>query len=262
MADTTPEEPRLTGNVPLYNNPEPLNRQQHKKFGLRTPKKPYNFLKEAHFVPAVVGEFAFAAGSFPVVFVGDQRMPVIVMGLHAGQNVFVKEDGTFDVEHMIPAFVRRYPFVSAQNGPDQPSTFCVDFSAEVVTDKNPEHAFFDDEGEPTEITQQAIDYVSAFEADSRATEDFVKRLTELNLLELKDISVADKQTPDKKVKIAEYYGVKDSALRELPVETLVEFTANGYMAAIYAHIISLGRWDRIIQRAAGEQIAAEAKTKK
>jgi len=258
MADTTPEEPRLSGVVPLYKNPEPLNRQQHKKFGLKTPKKPYAFLKDAHFVPAVAGEFAFAAGSYPVVFVGDQRMPVIVMGLHHGQNVFVNDDGTFDTEHMIPAFVRRYPFVSAKNGPDQPSTFCVDFGADVVTDKNPDHPFFDDEGEPTEITQQAIDYVSAFEADSQSTEIFVKRLIELDLLELKDISVADKQTPDQKTKIAEYYGINETKLRELPIETLEDFRKDGWMSAIYAHIISLGRWDRILQRASNLQIKADA----
>jgi len=264
MADAAPEQPRLSGQVPLYRNPQPLNRETHKSYGLKAPKKPYEFLREAHFVPAIVGEFGIAAGSFPVIFVGEKRVPVVVMGLRQGQNLFVTEDGQFDPNFMLPAFIRRYPFVSASNGADKPATFCVDIDADSVTDKNPEIPFFDENGEPTQVINQAIEFVSAFEQDARTTELFVQRLMDLDLFERKEISVADKADPTKQQKIAEYFGIDEKKLLALPSETVMELRDAGHLGAIYAHLVSLARWDRIIQLGLGmtnDDPIAQPKTK-
>lgn len=53
MADAPAAEPRLTGSVPLYKNAEPLNRQKHKTYGVKTVSDPFSFLKGWHFVPAI-----------------------------------------------------------------------------------------------------------------------------------------------------------------------------------------------------------------
>lgn len=261
MADAAPEQPRLSGQVPLYKNPQPLNRQTHKSYGLKNPKRPYDFLREAHFVPAIVGEFGIAAGSYPVIFVGDRRVPVLVMGLNQGQNLFVTDDGNFNPDFMLPAFIRRYPFVSASNGDGKPATVCVDIDADSVTDKNPEIPFFDENGEPTETTNQAIEFVSAFEQDARTTEIFVQRLIELDLFERKEISIADKSDPTKQQRIAEYYGIDEKKLLALPSETVMELRDAGHLGAIYAHLVSLARWDRIIQRGLGTTKIGESEAK-
>ena len=144
MADAPATEPRLTGSVPLYKNVEPLNRQKHKNYGVKTVANPFSFLKDWHFVPAISPEFSFACGSYPIIFLGERKMPVLVMGLRQGSNVFVTGEGQFDNEHYIPAYVRRYPFVSATTPNDQASTVCVDLDAEFVVSENPERPFFDD----------------------------------------------------------------------------------------------------------------------
>lgn len=259
MADTAATEPRLTGSVPLYKNVEPLNRQKHKNYGVKTVSSPFNFLKDWHFVPSISPEFAFACGSYPIVFLGDRKMPVLVMGLRQGSNLFVKDDGTFDTDHYIPAYVRRYPFVSATN-PDQPSTVCVDMDAEFVVTENPERPFFDENGEPTEYTRQAVDFVSAFENDARATEAFVERLVALDLLEQKDVKVANPQDPENPVTVAEYWGVSSDKFGALSAQQLKELQDNGMLTAIYAHLFSLQRWDRILRRTsslANAQAAAQ-----
>lgn len=248
MADAAPEQPRLSGQVPLYKNPQPLNRQIHKDFGLTAPKKPYEFLRSAHFVPAIVGEFGLAAGSFPIIFIGEKHVPVIVMGMNNGGNLFVTDDGEYDKEAMMPAFLRRYPFVSASTGDDKPATVCVDVDAESVTDKKPDFPFFDANGEPTDIVKQAIEFVSAFETDARTTELFVQRLMELDLFERKEVSIADQTDRTKQHKVAEYFGVDEKKLLALPTETFIELRDSGHLGAIYAHLISLSRWDRIIHR--------------
>lgn len=248
MADAAPEQPRLSGQVPLYKNPQPLNRQIHKNFGLTVPKKPYEFLRSAHFVPALVGEFGLAAGSFPIIFIGEKKVPILVMGMNNGGNLFVNDDGEYDKEAMMPAFLRRYPFVSASTGDDKPATVCVDVDAESVTDKKPAFPFFDDAGEPTDIVKQAIEFVSAFETDARTTELFVKRMTDLDLFERKEVSIADQTDRTKQHRIAEYFGVDEKKLMALPAEKFIELRDNGDLGAIYAHLISLSRWDRIIHR--------------
>lgn len=257
MADA-PANQQLSGQVPLYKRPEPLNKEKHRTFGMTPPEKPFKFLSDAHFVPAIVGEFALYAGFFPVIFLGERKMPVVVMGLQAGQNLFVKEDGTFDDEAMLPAFVRRYPFVSASNGPDQPATVCIDVEADGIVSENPNMPFFDENGEPTQALQQAIDFVSAFEADARTTETFVQKLIELDLFEDKDVTLNDQSTGQNRT-IAEYSGISEQKLNALPDETYAQLRNEGYLAPIYSHLISLNRWDRILNRAIKRNNAAQAK---
>ncbi len=248
MADTATNEPRLTGSVPLYKNVEPLNREKHAKYGVNQVSEPFNFLKEWHFVPAVVGEFAIASGSYPIVFLGEKKLPVIVMGLRSGKNVYVQDNGQFDPDHYVPAYVRRYPFVSATNPGAQNSTVCIDVDAEFVTAENPELPFFDASGEPTDYTKQAIEYVSAFENDARVTEAFTERLIASGLLEKKDVKVANPQDANNPVPVADYFGVSQEKLMALPADELERMNKNGDLGAIYAHLVSLQRWERILRR--------------
>lgn len=247
MADAPANPTQLSGQVPMYKRPEPLNKEKHRTFGMTTPEKPFSFLAETHFVPAIVGEFALYAGHYPVIFLGEKKMPVVVMGLQKGANLFVTPEGNFDTEGMIPAFVRRYPFVSASNGPDQPATVCVDMEADGIVE-NADMPFFDKNGEPTQALQQAIDFVSAFEADARTTETFVQRLVELDVFENKDVTLND-QASGKTQKVAEYFGISEQKLNALPQETYLQLRDEGYLAPIYAHLVSLNRWDRILNRA-------------
>ncbi len=255
MADAPANQP-LSGQVPLYKKPEPLNKQKHRKFGMSPPKEPFAFLRESHFLPAIVGEFAQYAGFFPVIFLGEQRMPVVVMGLNAGENLFIDADGNYETDTMLPAFARRYPFVSASNGPDQPATVCIDVEADGVGE-DAQMPFFDETGEPTQSLQQAIDFVSAFDADARSTEMFVKRILELDLFELKDVTLKDNTTGDSK-KVAEYYGVSEQKLNALPTDVYLKLRDEGFLPAIYSHLISLNRWDRILNKAIRRQQAAAA----
>tara|TARA_R110000868_G_scaffold331140_1_gene592117 strand:- start:11505 stop:12287 length:783 start_codon:yes stop_codon:yes gene_type:complete len=255
MADTATTEARLTGTVPLYKNVEPLNRTKHKNYGIKVVAEPYGFLKDWHFVPAIAGEFIVASGSYPIIFLGDKKMPVLVMGLRQGSNVFVSKDGQFDADHYVPAYVRRYPFVSASNADDTPSTVCVDVEADFVVKENAEMPFFTEAGEPTEYTNKAVEYVSAFENDAKITQAFVERLVALDLFEQKSVRVADPNDSEKTVTVAEYWGVSEEKFGNLPADKLVSMHKSGDLAAIFAHLFSLHRWERIMRRTS--QVAAQ-----
>jgi hypothetical protein len=258
MADAPATEARLTGTVPLYKSVEPLNRTKHKNYGVKNIAKPFSFLKDGHFVPALVGEFSMASGSYPIIFLGDKKMPVLVMGLREGANVFVT-DGQFDNDHYVPAYVRRYPFVSASNQEAQPSTVCVDVEAPFIVSEKPDVPFFDEAGEPTEYTNKAVEFVSAFERDAQFTEAFVGRLVAMDLFDKKSVRVADPKDPEKFITVAEYWGVSEEKFAKLPDAKVAELHKSGDLFAISAHLMSLQRWERILRRASQAQPAPAAK---
>ncbi len=47
-------------------------------------------------------------------------------------------------------------------------------------------------------------------------------------------------------KIAEYFAVSEDKLKALPAEKLAELRDNGALGQIYAHLVSLLGWDRLI----------------
>jgi hypothetical protein len=61
--------------------------------------------------------------------------------------------------------------------------------------------------------------------------------------------------------VAEYFGVSEEKLNALPAEKLKELQTSGALAQIYAHLVSLIGWDRLIALdhapAAGRQRRAE-----
>ena len=94
MTDTT-SSAALSGNVLFYGKPEPLSVEAHGTLGVDPVEKPYGFVAKTNLVPLTVTEFAPAALSYPVIFIGDARMPVAVMALRGGENLFVSEAGEF-----------------------------------------------------------------------------------------------------------------------------------------------------------------------
>ena len=247
MTDTTANASPLSGNVLFYGQPEPLSIDAHGKLGVDPVDQPYAFAAKTHLVPLTVTEFAPAALSYPVIFVGETRQPVAVMGLRQGENLFVNEAGAFSPEAYIPAYVRRYPFVFANDDVQKRLILCVDRAAPFIKEGGATPLFV--EGEPSPYTQQAMEFCNNFEQERLRTEAFVKLLTDLELLETRE-SVFTPRNPDgtagEPQKIAEYFGVSEEKLNKLPAAKLRELRDNGALSQIYAHLLSLVGWDRLI----------------
>jgi hypothetical protein len=238
----------ISGNVLFYSKPEPLTRELHGGLGVNRLEKPYAFAASAHIVPLNVTEFGPAALTGPIIFVGDQRMPCAVLGLNAGQNLFVKSDGTYENGVYIPAYIRRYPFVFANDQNAQQLILCIDRSAALIGE-GAEIPFFDEKGEPTEYTKNCMQFCNDFEVERRRTEGFVQLLKTLDLLEKKEATfqpVNPDGTPGEKQVIAEYFGVSEERMKALTGDQLIELRDNGALPQIYAHLVSLVGWDRMI----------------
>lgn len=251
MTDTTQASGPLSGNVLFYGQPEPLTADLHGKLGVTPADKPYAFVAGTHVVPLTVTEFAPAALTYPVIFVGDQKQPVVAMGLRNGENLFI-EDGDIRADAYLPAYVRRYPFVFATDEVEGRMILCIDRAAPFVTEGGEVPLF--ENGQPSAYVQNAMDFCNNFEQERVRTESFVKLLTDLDLFEVREATFTPRNedgTTGQPQKLAEYFAVSEDKLKALPAEKLVELRDNGALGQIYAHLISLAGWDRLIALAIG-----------
>ncbi|MBP2159497.1 MULTISPECIES: SapC family protein [Asticcacaulis] len=259
MAQEQNNDATLTGNVLFYQNPEPLSPDTHGTMGISATATPHAFVAETNVVPLTVAEFPAASLSYPIVFIGENYMPVAAMGLSAGQNVFVSADGVFKPDAYLPAFARRYPFVFANDEREERMILCVDTNAPMVSRSNPDVPFFEN-GKATPFVENAMQFCTDFETERRRTESFVGLLRELNLLSPRETLYRPQNpdgTPGEPQKIAEYFAVDEKVLNELSGDKLVELRNNGALTHIYAHLNSLLAWDKLIAMTIERNAAAQ-----
>lgn len=251
MTDTTAHQAELTGEALFYSAPEPLSKEAHAGLGIKNLDTPYAFTARTHLVPLTVTEFGPAALCYPIIFVGPEKTPVAVMGVNADENLFVDERGAYAADAYLPAYIRRYPFVLANDAAAQRMVVCIDTKAPMVSDK-PDAPFFEN-GEPTAFTKGAVDFCNNFEQEAQRTLSFVNLLKEMDLFEEKTASYTPPAGPDGQPSqpqtIATYQGVSEEKLQALSADQIKTLVGNGAMTQIYAHLISLYGWDRLIVKA-------------
>jgi hypothetical protein len=254
----------VSGQVLFYVNPEPLDAQRHAKLGMNNRDNPYSFAAKQHFIPLHISEFGPAAVHYPIVFVGAERIPIAVMGVREGENLFVNADGTYRLGVYVPSFIRRYPFVGARDDQAQRMVICIDRASSLWTEDNPDVLLFEN-GEPSQFTKNCIEFCSQFDRDRAITESFVKLLTDLDLFTPQQTNFTPRNpdgTNGDPVLVAEYVAVSTEKLNALPADKLAELRASGALAQIYAHLTSQFGWDRVVAESLARQppapIAANA----
>ena len=262
MTDTTANA-ALSGNVLFYANPEPLSMEAHGGLGVDGVASPYGFASKANIIPLTVTEFAPAALSYPVIFVGEKKQPVAVMGLKDGENLFITDNGDFRPDAYIPAYVRRYPFVFANDQPAERMILCIDRAASFLSEGGQAPLFVD--GQPSAYVNQAMEFCTNFEQERQRTDSFVQLLKDLDLFVVREAVFTPRDAngvAGEPQKLAEYFAVSEDKLKTLSAEKLAELRDNGALGQIYAHLTSLLGWDRLIalafQRAAETPTAANA----
>ena len=132
---------------------EPLNVSQHGKMHVRTVVD-MGQIGKTHAIPLTVDEFTLVQRHYPIVFsIGDSPIPMALMGLNEGVNVFLNDDGRpNDPALYIPAYIRRYPFLLARLRPDSDElSLCFDPAANAVGDFKEGEPLFNGE-QPGEAT--------------------------------------------------------------------------------------------------------------
>ena len=239
---------QISGNVLFYSKPEPLSPELHKGLGVKRMDGPFGFARIGHAVPLAVTEFSLAAVTGRIIFVGDDKTPLQVMGLNANDNLFLREDGLFEAGVYIPAYIRRYPFVFANDAAAGQSILCIDRAAEFIVEGG-ELQFFNPDNSLTEYTNNCIEFCNNYELERQRTTNFIQILKALDLFEIRQAThtpANEDGTPGEPQVIAEFFAISETKLNALPADKLLELRDNGALMQIYAHLISLVGWDRLV----------------
>jgi hypothetical protein len=238
-----------TQNLPLfYRAIEPLNVTQHGKMKVRAiPATPE--ISATHAIPLTVDEFTLVQRHYPIVFsIGESPIPMALMGLNEGVNVFLGDDGRpLDAQTYIPAYIRRYPFLLARLRPDSDElSLCVDPTAGAVGEFEDGEPLFDGD-QPSEATKAILQFCEQFEAAGQRTAAFMEDLKKSDLLMEGEVAIQPEGAPQPFV----YRGfrmVDEDKLRELRGDELRKMNQNGMLPIIYAHLFSLSQMRDVFGR--------------
>ena len=236
-------------NLPLfYNAVEPVNIGQHGSMEVRRMLKMGQFAK-AHAIPITVDEFALAQRH--VFSVGEKSIPLALMGLNEGVNVYLNEDGMpNDPSVYIPAYIRRYPFLLARIRPDSDElSLCFDPSSNAVGEFDEGEPLFDGD-QPSAATKTILEFCEQFEAAGQRTAAFMEDLLGSGLLMDGEVAIQPEGAEQPFI----YRGfrmIDEEKLRELRGDELRKMNQNGMLPLIYAHLFSLSEMRNVF----GKQMA-------
>ena len=222
----------------------PLNREAHGKLKIK-PIDTFDFAKDFHIASLMVHEFARAASVYPIVFLEDAEKdafrPVVLLGLEAGENLYLAEDGSWNASY-VPAIIRRYPFALARlNDNEEQFTVCLDEDSKFLDTKQGE-ALFDNDGEPTQVVENVKRYLGEMQQMESFSRDFSIFLAEHNLFNPLSMRV---RYGDALRNVTGCYVVNEERLYNLSDKLFLEIRDKRYLGPIFSHLTSLSQIERL-----------------
>ena len=202
---------------------------------------------------------------YPIVFsIGDNPIPIALMGLNEGVNVFLDDDGRADrSEHLHPG-LSSAAIRSCWPGCARTATNCRCASTrppDAVGDFEEGEALFDGD-QPSEATKAILEFCEQFEAAGQRTAAFMEDLKKTDLLMDGEVAIQ----PEGYEQPFVYRGfrmVDEEKLRELRGDELRKMNQNGMLPLIYAHLFSLSADARRVRPAdaAGQGAAPRSRSR-
>jgi len=233
----------------LYSNLEILNPEKHKNLRILPPKD-FKYFRNLNSCVILVTEFFEAAKFYPIVFMrtpAEGLVPVIILG--AEDNVFIDEKGKWKEGFYVPAFVRRYPFIFVED--KEINKQAGERKLFVGIDKNYKgfgeeegEKLFDDEGKETSFLKDVVKFLLTYDRDFQLTKQFVDKLEKLELFQ--GIEATVKTQDGKTVIIKNLLAVEENKFNNLPNDKVVELFKKGFLGTIYAHLMSLTNFSKIV----------------
>jgi hypothetical protein len=245
--------PPVNSGLPLlFNDLAPLSSVDHATWKIKQADTA-PFLAKQHAIPVTIDEFAAVQRYFPIVFsVGENPVPLALMGLNEGVNTFVDAEGKLIDQVYVPAYVRRYPFLLAKLREDTDElSLCFDPSANAIGDFEEGEPLFTD-GAASEATKTILGFCEQFEQAGQRTTLFMKELVDNGLLMDGEVSI-QMVDQDKPFIYRGFQMVSEDKLRELRGDTLRKMMKSGLLPLVHAHLFSL----QTMREVFGRQVAQE-----
>jgi hypothetical protein len=224
----------------------PLDSVKHKNLRVNVDRN-YAHVSNQNMTPLLASEFIPASTNFPIVFVKQQETgkfkSVGLLGLNAKENLVFANNKVRS--NYIPVNIRRYPFAAGGKVADKSEMIlCIDENSALLNEKEGVQ-IFDEDGKPSEATQQVTNMLTDILAKDAATDIFITFLVENDLLQPAEVTLTLGEEGERQLN--GLYKVDEEALNELSDDLVLTLYKRKYFAAIYAHLASLSQFDRLLQ---------------
>lgn len=229
--------------VPLYKN----SRVRLPPAGALPP-----FCSQSNAIPLSFSEFGVACRDYPLAFTssdgGRTFAAIAVLGMAGNENLFLTE-GKWDPKAYLPAYARRYPFCMARVSLDTVEQadrlICVE-KACVATDAGDGERMFDDAGGALERWQPIDKLLNEYEADLERSHEMCAILADYALLE--PFTLQAVLNEGGAMNLGGMYRVEEKKLEYLNAAQHKNLIKKGIMGRIYAHLLSLDNFARLLTR--------------
>lgn len=242
-SDAKPVENSGAQQMPLfYNDPAPLDAKKHGKTSLKK-NFGFGFTKGINAVPVNLIEMPQICHFYPIAFSPDGRAtPVAVLGLRDSENLFLDAKGQWQPNSYIPAYIRRYPFIFSELPNSDKLTLCIDQNPEILDEKG-EQRFFEADGKPTALAQNALEFCKSYHAAAQQTQAFSQALAESDLLIDREAQLT--VIGNRRINFSGFKIINEEKLAQMDDKTFLEWRKNGWLPFIYAHLFSGAQWQRL-----------------
>jgi hypothetical protein len=232
---------------PGYGRVVALDRERHAGLGIDTAAR-NRFAHDQHLLYLTSEEFFQAALDYPIAFVAEPDgagvVPAVLLGLEPGRNLFVDAAGRWLPGHYVPAVVRRYPLcvVRVQGTGGVQRLIAVDEGALVASDA----PLFTPGGNETAAWRSLQALVDQLEGAHERTLAFCQALAEAGLLVPFEVRV--RLADGRSLHVAGLQRVDEERLKQLPSVRVMAWFADGTLARIHAHLLSVNHLARFPDR--------------
>lgn len=240
----------------VYEATVPVSKARHANWSVEIGGD-YAFSRKVNSVPLMAVEFPAAAAEYAVVFAGNEEavMPAVILGMRDQENLYLGPLGGWQAKY-IPAFLRRYPFVFSSQEDGKNFVLCIDEAFPGFNQEGRGQKLFDESGKPTPFVDNVLKFLQSYQLEFRRTQEFCRRLRELNLLEPMRAQVT--LDTGERLALGGFMVVSRARLKTLPGEKLAEMARNDQLELIYAHLHSMRNFAAMRDRFTGGASRAAA----
>lgn len=220
----------------MFAHAVPLSFAEHRNLKVLETND-YSYARGEVLAPFVFNEMADIAREYPIVFPDNgSGLPAALLGLEAGQNAYLADDGRWQATY-IPSHIRRYPFAFAKApGETNPDRFTIVFDAEAPHFRDPNgHPVFTPDGQLTDHMMRRAGLLENIQKKIPVTQRLVADIDAAGLLVERGIRI---RKGGQEHRIQGLRVIDEKKLNALSHAAFATLRDRGVLPLVYAHLLS------------------------